>query len=148
VAGRARPNERLLCIDVSRGHERQVIPVFNGADEEPAPSDFTYITQCVVSEGLRLLLGGPLQPPWPCMVAGGEDLAYADNRIRHAGDTVDSVYECNLMSKCGIDCKNRVVQLGPTYRLEVFRCSFGESHFHKVRAAARRSAQRPRLQCG
>ena len=68
-----------------------------------------------------LLLGGPLRDPWPCPLANGEELPYVENRIRHPGDTVDSVYECNLMSKCGMGCKNRVVQLGPTYRLEVFR---------------------------
>ena len=77
LAERAREGERLLVIDVSRGHEPQVIPVFNGADADPAPMDFTYVTHCVVNEGLRLLLGGPLRDPWPCpyddVAAASED---------------------------------------------------------------------------
>ena len=36
-----REKEKILMLDVSRGHERKPIPIFNGADEEPAPTDFT-----------------------------------------------------------------------------------------------------------
>ena len=70
--------------DVSRGYERLPIPVFNGADDDPAPHDFTYITECVASEGLRLLLGGPLRDPWPCpfLESEGEvDCAYTGGAL-------------------------------------------------------------------
>ena len=130
LAERAREDERLLVIDVSRGHEPQVIPVFNGADAEPAPMDFTYVTHCVVNEGLRLLLGGPLRDPWPCpyddVAAASEDfegMSYdGERRFVHEPHTVESIFECTLMNRCGMECKNRLVQFGPRYRLEVFRC--------------------------
>lgn len=35
---RAALNENLLLADVSTGHERLPVPVYNGADSEPAPS--------------------------------------------------------------------------------------------------------------
>jgi len=96
LAERAREGERLLVIDVSRGHEPQVVPVFNGADNEPAPMDFTYVTHCVVNEGLRLLLGGPLRDPWPCpyddVAAASEEfkgMSYdEDRRFVHEPHTV------------------------------------------------------------
>lgn len=128
LAERAHEDERLLVIDVSRGHEPQAIPVFNGADAEPAPMDFTYVTHCVVNEGLRLLLGGPLRDPWPCPYddAVSEDfegMSYDDKRrFLHEPHTVESIFECTLMNRCGMECKNRLVQFGPRYRLEVFRC--------------------------
>ena len=83
--------EKILMLDVSRGHERKPIPIFNGADDDPAPNDFTYVTECVVNEGLRLLLGGPLRDPWPCPYLERpprkpEDLAYSqDGRFLHPG---------------------------------------------------------------
>eukprot|EP00908_Phaeocystis_cordata_P010546 Transcript_21403.p2 GENE.Transcript_21403~~Transcript_21403.p2 ORF type:complete len:243 (-),score=38.83 Transcript_21403:377-1105(-) len=92
--------------------------------------DFTYVTHCVVNEGLRLLLGGPLRDPWPCPY---DDLAAAseefegmpydkERRFAHEAHMVESIFECTLMNRCGMVCKNRLVQFGPRYRLEVFRC--------------------------
>jgi hypothetical protein len=129
--------EKILMLDVSRGHERKPIPIFNGADDDPAPNDFTYVTECVVNEGLRLLLGGPLRDPWPCPYLERpprkpEDLAYSqDGRFLHPAHTIDSVYECTLGSGCGMDCKNRLVQHGPKYRLEVIRCLQRDGNFPK-----------------
>jgi hypothetical protein len=94
---------------------------------------------------MRLLLGGPLREPWPCPFdiidgpramdePGGSSggggpgracgkLAYtSDSRFLHPPHTVDSVYECTLASRCGLECPNRLVQRGPTFRLEVHRC--------------------------
>ena len=137
VRERAQSGERILCFDVSRGHERQPIPVFNGADSDPAPIDFTYVTECVVNEGLRLLLGGPMRDPCPCPYATGseqrfETIAYnAQSRFLHPPHTIESVYECTLASGCGMECKNRLVQRGPNFRLEVIRCMERESRFVK-----------------
>jgi hypothetical protein len=137
VRRRALEGEEILTFDLSRGHERQPIPVFNGADGDPSPDDFTYVTECVVNEGLRLLLGGPLRDPWTCpYVESGtqkaEEMAYtADSKFLHKHHTIDSVYECTLASGCGLDCKNRMVQRGPQYRLEVIRCMEKEGRFVK-----------------
>ena len=138
VRARALKGERILCYDVSRGHERQPIPVFNGADDEPAPNDFTYVTECVVNEGLRLLQGGPMRDTWECpylVQSGGrkaEEMAYTDEGLfLHPHHTIDSVYECTLASGCGLDCKNRLVQHGPSFRLEVVRCMEKEGRFVK-----------------
>ena len=84
-------------LDVSRGHERFPIPVYNGADDDPPPNDFTYVTDCVSSEGLRLLLGGPLRNPWrcPCIGSDGtalcgssqEELAYSEGETSRTTTT-------------------------------------------------------------
>jgi len=138
VKQRALPGESILFMDVSRGHERQPIPIFNGADDDPAPNDFTYVTECVVNEGLRLLLGGPQRDaaccPYLLAAEGGEPehLAYDDNsKFLHPPHTIDSVYECTLASGCGLECKNRLVQRGPTVRLEVIRCHGRDGKFVK-----------------
>lgn len=127
----------LLCPDVSRGHEQQAVPVYNEFDNEPAPNDFTYITQCVVNEGLRLLLGGPLREPWPCPLddsssAHPNGMPYnSEGLFLYPPHSVDSVYECTLASQCHMDCRNRQVQLGPRFRLEVYRCGETEGRFFK-----------------
>jgi hypothetical protein len=139
-----RPQERLLSADISRGHERQLVPIYNGADDEPAP-EFTYVTQCVVGEALRLLLGGPIRESWMCPVEAVADRANAERalvsmdnldydergRLRHAAHTVDSIYECSLLSNCQPGCPNRLVQLGPRFRLEVFRCAATDGRYAK-----------------
>lgn len=153
--------EKVVMFDVSRGHERLPIPVYNGADDDPPPNNFTYVTECVASEGLRLLLGGPLRDPWPCpSIEGGakalkkEQQAYADSplqpirilwprakssvvlcllgvRFLHPPHTIHSVYECSLSSGCGLDCRNRIAQRGPDQRLEVIRCMQTDGVFAK-----------------
>ena len=133
LARRAQSNERLLSVDNSRGHERLAIPVFNGVDAENDHNTFTYVPHCVVNEGLRLLMGGPLREPAPCpFIAHGdapgrpEGLPYDEHRrFVHPPHTVESVYECSLTSGCSMECENRLVQRGPTFRLEVFRCGGG-----------------------
>lgn len=103
----------------------------------PVTLDFTYVTECVVNEGLRLLLGGPLRDPWPCPylerpARKPEELAYSeDGLFLHPAHTIDSVYECTLASGCGMECKNRLVQHGPKYRLEVIRCLQRDGRFAK-----------------
>eukprot|EP00966_Prymnesium_polylepis_P152408 3520525-Prymnesium_polylepis.1 len=136
--GRAKKRtEGLLCADVSGGHELLAIPAYNEFDNEPAPSDFTYVTQCVVNEGVRLLLGGPMREPWPCPYedvgsANLLDMPYdSEGRFLHTPHTVESVYECTLACCCDMRCKNRQVQLGPRFRLEVYRCGETEGKFSK-----------------
>jgi len=136
VKARALRGERTLMTDVSRGHERAPIPVFNGADDDGAPNDFTYVTECVVNEGLRLLLGGPLRDTWTCPYLSGthprKDFAYTENGLfLHRPHTIDSVYECTIASGCGIECKNRLVQRGPKFRLEVIKCMQRDGKFVK-----------------
>ncbi len=126
MAARAQPNERLLCLDISRGQERHPIPIFNGTDGEPVPA-FTYVVSCVVSQGTRLLVGGPQRDPWPCPFEG--DMSSTESqpydrrrRFRFAPNTARSIYECTLMSTCGDNCANRLVQHGSEVHLEIFRC--------------------------
>lgn len=134
LAERARAGERLLTLDCSRGLEAKQVPVFNGVDDaglEDGAMDFTYVTHCVVNEGLRMLLGGPMRDAWPCPYAGLAAGAPLEGRsyngrghFVHAPHTVESVFECSLANRsCTMACRNRLVQFGPTYRLEVFRCA-------------------------
>jgi len=120
------PGDTALCADISRGREAQPIALFNSADDEPAPV-FTYVTQCVVSESLRLLVGGPQLGAWLCPRlrgggGGGEPNYDQHGRLRFAPHTVESIWECCLESMCRPGCDNRLVQYGPRFRLEVFRC--------------------------
>ena len=105
---------------------RRAQPPRATAAARPPPRDRRACApQCVVNEGLRLLLGGPLREPWPCPYASS-DLGKAhphgmpydeQGRFLHPPHSVDSVYECTLATKCGMNCKNRQVQLGPTFLL-------------------------------
>jgi len=100
-----------------------------------------YVTECVVNEGLRLLLGGPMRDTWLCPYIEQQSqtqddqsvvMAYnGEGRFLHPPHTVDSVYECSLASGCGLECRNRLVQRGPTYRLEVIRCMEAKGKFVK-----------------
>ena len=93
---------------------------------ESLPARVSDVTECVASEGLRLLVGGALRDPWHCphLENGGgarrwEERAYADGTaFLHRAHTMHSVYECSLASGCDVDCRNRLVQRGLQYRLE------------------------------
>ena len=63
----------------------------------------------------------------------GRLLAYTDGGLfLYPPHTIDSVYECTIGSGCGAQCKNRLVQRGPKFRLEV-----------RAPAATRRPTRRP-----
>ena len=74
-----------------------------------------YVTECVVNEGLRLLLGGPMRDTWLCPYIEQQSQTHDDQsvvmayngegRFLHPPHTVDSVYECSLASGCGLECR-------------------------------------------
>lgn len=86
-------------VDVSRGHEKLPIPVYNGADNDPPPKDFTYVTECVASEGLRLLLGGPLRDTWLCPFVEGGDATSMERRSYTDGPSLPRAFPCLVISR-------------------------------------------------
>jgi site-specific recombinase XerD len=80
-----------------------------------------------IAELTGTLLFGPDDALFPAARIGLD----GEGRFLHPPHTVDSVYECSLASGCGLECRNRLVQRGPTYRLEVIRCMEAKGKFVK-----------------
>lgn len=137
VVLRHRPTERLLCADLSAGVERSPIAVYNGADDEPAPLDFTYVPVCVGAEGVRVLSTYDLHSGHPsgcgcksgCALDGGCVCVHRDgvsDRLarpmsayaqgRRLKRPYESIYECNELCACSQACPNRIVQRGMQVR--------------------------------
>ncbi|XP_045509907.1 histone-lysine N-methyltransferase SUV39H2-like [Colias croceus] len=106
--------------------------VENEVDLAGPPENFTYINESIPGAGVVI----PNDPPIGCectacncrsntccgMQAGF--FAYNNNkRLRVAFGT--PVYECNKACKCSMNCNNRVVQRGRTFKLTIFRTTYG-----------------------
>lgn len=104
------------------------IKIENSVDLESAPQDFFYIEDYL--PGLGVII--PEEPPIGCDCTDCNSRAkccYAQcegsfpytnsGKVRIRPGT--PIYECNKRCKCGLDCKNRVVQRGSSVALCIFR---------------------------
>ncbi|XP_075734791.1 histone-lysine N-methyltransferase EHMT1-like isoform X1 [Rhipicephalus microplus] len=126
--------ERVLHRDISKGKERHPIACVNGVDDEPAPSDFLYMTKNCQTAPVPLDRNiATMQrckcedkcTSEKCACSGiGHRCWYDKNGILLPEfDLLDPpmLFECNQACTCWNDCHNRVVQKGITCHLQLFR---------------------------
>lgn len=126
-------NGAIICTDISRGREKFEIPVYNEVDNSPAPLDFIYVTK-PVSGGVKMTNNPNFlsccsctdncRNPKTCECALLMDgFAYNHEKVL-VSEKPSGIYECNQRCSCHVSrCRNRLVGLGPTLPLQVFRCS-------------------------
>ncbi|KAI8062552.1 hypothetical protein BC940DRAFT_370146 [Gongronella butleri] len=103
------------------------VTVRNDADDTPFPEMFVYISEMVLNHEVSrpdpaFLVG--CDCPDGCLthddhVCHEENSYNRDGRLKegHSGP----IYECNATCGCGASCRNRVVQRGRTFELEIFK---------------------------
>jgi euchromatic histone-lysine N-methyltransferase len=126
--------ERLLHRDISIGKESNPIPVVNDVDEENYPKDFVYVIEnvettpmnvnrCITS--LQYCRCKDDCSTMFCVCGRNSVRCWYDKEGRLVKDfnhvEPPLVFECNKACQCWSNCQNRVVQLGITCRLQVFR---------------------------
>ncbi|XP_064631854.1 histone-lysine N-methyltransferase SUV39H2-like [Lineus longissimus] len=105
------------------------ISIINDVDLEGPPAHFTFISDYIEGEGITI----PQDPLVGCECndclfdrkqccpanMGTEFPYYRHKRVRVPPGT--PIYECNKRCRCGVDCPNRVVQLGRKFKVAIFR---------------------------
>lgn len=112
---------------VTKGH---IVKVENNMDLEGPPDVFVYTTQCVPQNGIII----PNDPPIGCVCKKNcitsnnccNDLAYHGSSVYDINKNIIvapgfPVFECNKKCRCTSSCTNRVVQLGSTVNVCIYR---------------------------
>lgn len=112
---------------VTKGH---IVKVENNMDLEGPPDVFVYTTQCVPRNGIII----PNDPPIGCVCKKNcitsnnccNDLAYHGSSVYDINKNIIvapgfPVFECNKKCRCTSSCTNRVVQLGSTVNVCIYR---------------------------
>ncbi|XP_032892654.1 histone-lysine N-methyltransferase SETMAR isoform X1 [Amblyraja radiata] len=132
---RAIGSGRVLASDICCGLENLPVPVINGVDDEGLPPVQQYTPENVAGPGEDLDPTEINLPGCDCLTASCKaDTCTCLQRFKGAYDEsmclVDlkdktsysrPVFECNIMCKCSEACKNRLVQNGLVFKLQVFR---------------------------
>ncbi|XP_031553067.1 histone-lysine N-methyltransferase EHMT1-like isoform X2 [Actinia tenebrosa] len=130
------PQYRLLSCDISRGQENVAIPCVNEVDDEPFP-EFSFVKECCEVGGAGIewnintiqacICEGDCgnNPNCSCGKMCDEEVIWYDKEGLlcpeiHKLDR-PLVFECNKMCKCWSYCRNRVVQKGMQYPLQLFK---------------------------
>ncbi|XP_020370244.1 histone-lysine N-methyltransferase SETMAR [Rhincodon typus] len=133
---RATHSGRLLSFDVCCGLENLPVPVLNEVDDDCLPP-LQYTPENVAGPGADLDPTEITLPGCECLASSCEQDtctclqcyigAYDENlcHVDFQGEMGYSrpVFECNVMCKCSEACKNRVVQRGLTFKLQVYKSS-------------------------
>lgn len=113
--------------------EEAIIEVENIVDLEGPPEGFTYINQCIPTDGIVI----PCEPSSGCNCEEcGPKIKDCCGKQPHNGFTYRprgkinvnpgiAIYECNKKCSCDSNCRNRVVQNGRKVPLCIFRTSNG-----------------------
>ncbi|XP_067907557.1 histone-lysine N-methyltransferase SETMAR [Heterodontus francisci] len=131
---RAVGSGRVLASDLCCGLENLPVPVINEVDDECLPP-IQYTSENVAGPGEDLDPTEIALPGCECATSSCEhDTCTCLQRYRGAYDEnlclVDfkektnysrPVFECNIMCQCSEACKNRLVQRGFTFKLQVFK---------------------------
>nr|XP_026691629.1 histone-lysine N-methyltransferase EHMT1 [Ciona intestinalis] len=131
--------ERVLNPDISRGYDKLPIICVNARDDAPCPTNpphgFHYVTENVhTSQDTRInvVISGMQScqcsdncgsPSCVCGLISERCWYGNDGTLLPEFDILEPplIYECNQMCRCSRQCKNRVVQNGIRYRLQVYR---------------------------
>ncbi|XP_014249022.1 histone-lysine N-methyltransferase EHMT2 [Cimex lectularius] len=126
---------RILSNDISRGRENYPIQCINAVDDDPMPTNYTYITQnCFTS---NITIDRTITSLDPCKC---DDMCYTsgcmcgkisrkcwyDNKGKLSSDfnfeDPPMLFECSEACNCNIMiCKNRVVQKGIKVKLQMVK---------------------------
>ncbi|CAF2198085.1 histone-lysine N-methyltransferase, H3 lysine-9 specific SUVH3 [Brassica napus] len=121
------PRANLILPDITSGVESKPVSLVNDVDGEKGPSYFTYISTLKPSK--------QTQPPTigcschgscaagnldcSCVRKNGGDLPYLNGVMLVSRRPM--VYECGTTCPCHASCKNKVIQTGLKFRMEVFK---------------------------
>lgn len=134
AANRTGRTEKLIHRDVSMGRENIPIPVFNGTDDEPLPTDYQYVTANVETTDLHINRTISSLQSCRCSddcssmycVCGRNSIKCWYDKTYHLVPEFNMlepplIFECNVGCRCWSTCNNRVVQNGITCRLKLVR---------------------------
>ncbi|KAL6506451.1 hypothetical protein OROGR_024632 [Orobanche gracilis] len=118
--------EVCMVEDISQGKEKIPIRAMNNMDDD-SPPPFTYITRMVypywynqiVPVGCDCVKGCSDSHQCPCVVKNGGEIPYTNKGAIMRRKP--RVHECGPSCKCPPTCTNRVSQLPPRFRLELFK---------------------------
>lgn len=124
--------------------EEAIINIENNVDLEGPPENFSYINDCIPTNGIVL----PTEPAYGCNCTEcGPKLKECCGRQPHNGFTYTlrgkinvnpgtAIHECNKKCRCDSSCRNRVVQNGRKVPLCIFRtangCGWGVKALRKI----------------
>ena len=116
---------------------RQRISAINDVDDELFP-DILYLHSCIGGDGVEIAGDAAFLTGCSCeesctlecgchccqeqVVQGGEVAYDKDGRLMAPPGT--PIFECNAACSCPGDCRNRVVQRGPSVPLQVYKTNF------------------------
>ncbi|CAH8262018.1 unnamed protein product [Arabidopsis lyrata] len=118
----------LILQDLSNGAENLKVCVVNEVDKENGPSLFTYVTSLhheVIN--IRPMVDpcacgrrscGPKSGSCACVQRNEGGIPYVDGVLVTRGPTV---FECGGSCPCYVKCKNKMIQTGLKFHLEVFK---------------------------
>ncbi|CAH8359406.1 unnamed protein product [Eruca vesicaria subsp. sativa] len=119
----------LILPDLTSGVESKPVSLVNDVDDEKGPSYFTYISTLKHSETFKQTqptIGcschgscAPGNLDCSCIRKNGGDLPYLNGVMLVSRRPM--VYECGTTCPCHASCKNKVIQTGLKFRLEVFK---------------------------
>ncbi|KAJ0255685.1 Histone-lysine N-methyltransferase [Hirschfeldia incana] len=119
----------LILPDLTSGVESKAVSLVNDVDDEKGPSYFTYISTLKHPETFRQTqttngcsCHGSCAPgnlDCSCIRKNGGDLPYLNGVMLVSRRPM--VYECGPTCPCHASCKNKVIQTGLKFRLEVFK---------------------------
>ncbi|KAJ4884445.1 hypothetical protein Rs2_34538 [Raphanus sativus] len=124
------PRTGLILPDLTSGVESKPVSLVNDVDDEKGPSYFTYISTLKHSEAFRITqqhttgcsCRGSCAPGdlnCSCIRQNGGDLPYLYGVMLVSRRPM--VYECGPTCPCHASCKNKVIQTGLKFRMEVFK---------------------------
>ncbi|KAJ4875003.1 hypothetical protein Rs2_40021 [Raphanus sativus] len=117
----------LILPDLTSGVESKPVSLVNDVDDEKGPSYFTYISTLKHSKRTQQPTSGcschgscaPGNLDCSCIRKNGGDLPYLNGVMLVSRRPM--VYECGTTCPCHATCKNKVIQTGLKFRLEVFK---------------------------
>ncbi|KAF8111301.1 hypothetical protein N665_0076s0281 [Sinapis alba] len=119
----------LILPDLTSGVESKPVSLVNDVDDEKGPSYFTYISTLKHAETFKQTqptngcsCHGSCAPgnlDCSCIRKNGGDLPYLNGVL--LGSRRPMIYECGPTCPCHASCKNKVIQTGLKFRLEVFK---------------------------
>ncbi|CAN6804308.1 unnamed protein product [Brassica oleracea var. botrytis] len=125
------PRRGLILPDITSGVESKPVSLVNDFDDEKGPSYFTYISTLKHTEAFRITqqhtatgcscrgLCAPGDLNCSCIRMNGGDLPYLNGVMLVSRRPM--VYECGSTCPCNASCKNKVIQTGLKFRMEVFK---------------------------